>query len=55
MEKIKVLVNSLAVAFGIAFMDGAFNWGLSESVYVFIGGVIMVILVWLLVLVNKKQ
>ncbi len=54
MEKIKNLVTVLAIAFGIAFFDGMFGWGLSANTYLVLGTVDLVCIIWLLKLVYNK-
>ena len=55
MEKIKNLVTVLAVAFGLSFMTGFFDIDASEGFYIFIGLVELAVVIWLLILVNKKK
>ena len=55
MIKIQNLTLILAVAFGIAFLDGVFVWELADGFYTLIGLIDMVCLIWLLKLVYKKD
>ena len=55
MNKIKNLVNVLAVAFGVSFLDGVFGWNLAGGFYTLVGLVEMIAIVWLLFLVNKNH
>lgn len=52
--KIKILVDVLAVVFGISFLDGVFGLNFSNSFYVLAGIADLVCLVWLLSIVHKK-
>lgn len=54
MNKIKNLVTVVSIAFGIAFLDGMFTFGLSEGFYILLGSVELVCLIWLLKLVYSK-
>lgn len=53
--KIKTLVDAMGAVFGLAFLDGLFELGLSDDVYTLIGLVAMAITIWLLKLVHSKE
>lgn len=55
METIKNLVYVMAITFGIAFLDGALELGMSDGAYVLLGLVMMVTIVWMLIAVHKKE
>ena len=56
MNTIKNLVIVLASCFGISLMDGLFGWGISETGFiVFVGLTELTCIIWLLILVCKKQ
>jgi len=55
MEKIKNLVTITAVVYLITFLDGVFGWDLANGFYVTMGLTQIVCILWLLLLVYKKQ
>lgn len=55
MQKIKVLVTVIAVVFGVAFLDGVLEMGLAGGVYVLLGLINLVSIIWLLKLVYSKD
>lgn len=55
MEKLKTPLVILTIAFSISFLDGVFSWGLSDDLYILLGAVEIVCIVWLLRIVFKKQ
>jgi len=55
MNKIKVLVDIIAVVFGVTFLDGVFGWDLANGFYVLIGMIEIVCIIWLLTLVHKHN
>ena len=55
MERIKQLVTVLAVAFGVSFLGGVFGWNFPGGFTTLVGLISMVCIVWLVVLVYKKQ
>jgi hypothetical protein len=52
---IKQLVYTLAVMFGISFLDGMLSLGISEGAYIFIGLVELIAIIWLVVLIRKNN
>lgn len=50
---IKQLVYTIAVMFGISFLDGALSLGISDGAYTFIGLVEMIAIIWLIIKVKK--
>ena len=53
--KFKVLVDVIAVAFGVSFLDGMLGWDLADGFYILVGLVEIVCIIWLLVLIHKKN
>lgn len=54
MTNLKTIANTLAVVFGIGFVDGFLGLGLSDDLYIFLGLVQMLAIASLLVKVYKK-
>ena len=55
MNLVRVLVTSMAVCFGIAFLAGVFTWVLPTGLYVVLGLIEIVSLVWLLKIAYAKK
>lgn len=53
-KTIKRLVTTLAVFFGIGFLDGLFGLGFPQGFYTLMGGACVIIIVWLIILIYKK-
>lgn len=54
MQKIKILVNGVAIAYVIAVLDELFKWELNDDIYSMLALAIIIMLVWLVILVNSK-
>jgi hypothetical protein len=52
---IKQLTYTIAVMFGISFLDGMLGLGISDGAYTFIGLVELVAIIWLVIKVKKLQ
>ena len=55
METIRNFVYVLAVSFGISVLGGMFDWTFSDGFTILLGLVDVVCIVWLVVLVSKKD
>ncbi len=55
MNKLQILVTTIAVVFGVSFLDGMFEWNLAEGFYIVLGLTYMVCIIWLLKIVYKKN
>ena len=55
MQTKKILVSVLAVAFGLAFLDGLMGIGFNDGVYFLIGLVEIATIIWLSIVVFKED
>ena len=53
MNKLQVLVNVLVAAFALAFFDGLFTLELNDNVYLLLGLIEIVVVIWIWRIVNK--
>ena len=55
MNKIKNLVNVLAIVAGIEFASGLFQFEINSGLELLIGLVMVVNIIWLTIIVNKED
>ena len=55
MKNIKILVNALAGVMIISLLDEVLKFGLPSEIYALMGLTMIVIVIWLIILVNKKS
>lgn len=53
-NKIKKLINVIAITFGVAFFDGMFGFGLDDNAYLVLGLIQLITIIMLLYYINQK-
>ena len=51
----KTPLTIMSTMFGLAFLDGAFSWGLSDGFYTFTGLVMIIGVIWMWFIELRKK